>query len=155
MKTRYIRMNRLIPVLGIVLVAAGVVGVATDLDIKRKTHAGEALTATLSRLYHDHTVSAALKRIQEGDVAGAAQLLDLMLCDDILEINSQMASVDDQQRAYTQHMFVRIARTRPSNAVTTAGTTRELFDDQTEAEKLLALADAGDAHANKSVAASH
>jgi ACT domain-containing protein len=155
MKTRYIRMNRLIPLLGIVLVAAGVVGVATYLDIEHKIHAGEALTATLNRLYHDQMASAVLRRIQDGDVAGAAQRLDLLLCNDILELNSTIASVDDRQRAYTQNVFVRMARTRPSNAVITASATREVFDAQIEAEKILALADAGNTPVNSGVAASH
>lgn len=155
MKTRCIRLNRVIPLLGIALVAAGVVAVATYLDIERTTRAGEALTETLNRLYHDQTVSTALRRIQEGDVAGAAQRLDLMLCDDILELNSQMASVDDQQRAYRQTVFARIARSRPSNALITAGTSGSVADDQIEAEKVLALADAKETLLDGSVVASH
>ena len=155
MKTNCIKIGRLIPVLGIALVAAGVLVVATYLDIERKTRAGEALTATLDRLYHDQTASAVLKGIQEGDVAGAAQRLDLLLCDDIIELNSTIASADDLQRAYRQHMFVRIARLRPSNAVVTAGTTRELFDDQIEAEKILARARDDIKPANEAVVALH
>ena len=154
MKTRYIRMKRLIPLLGIMLVAAGVVWVATYLDIERKIHADEALTAKLTRLYYDQTVSAMLKRIQEGDVTGAVHRLDQMLCDDILELNSQMASVDNRQRSYTQNAFVRIAHTRPRNAVITAGTSLELYPDQIEAEKILVLADAGNTPVNQTVAAS-
>lgn len=99
-----------------------------------------------------------LKRIQAGDVAGGAQRLDLLLCDDLLQINSQlehMEPADNAQQAYTQRMFGKIAQLRPGNAVITAGSARELYADQVEAEKLLALAVARNPLGNNTVAASH
>jgi hypothetical protein len=154
MKTPYIRVKQVIGVLGMLLVVAVAVGVATYLDIERKARAGEALTATLTRLYQDHTMSAVLRRIQEGDVSGAAQRLDMALCDDILEINSKLATVDDQQKSYTQHMFARIAATRPPNVQIAAGGC-ELWEDQIAAEQILLFAGGNKVGASQGLAARH
>ncbi len=131
-------MNRLIPVFGITFVTAAVMAAATYVDLERKTHCAEAFGATLDRLYADQKLSAVLRTIQEGDVATATQRLDLLLCDDILAVNSQLASARSTERAYAQDVFIRIARLRPKNAEVTAGTTQELSSDQIEAEKVLA-----------------
>jgi hypothetical protein len=155
MKTYYVRINRLIPLVGVMLVVAGVVAVVTYVDIEHKIHADEALTEQFYRLYYDHTVSTVLKKMQEGDVLGAKRRLDLMLCGDILEVNANLASASDRQKAYTQHVFANIARTRPSNALIAAGTTDELSNDQVEAQKILMLASAGNAPANSGVAVAH
>jgi hypothetical protein len=154
MKTRYIKVKRVVGVLGMLLVVAAAVGVATYLDIERKARAGEAITATLTQLYHDHTMSAVLRSIQEGDVAGAAQRLDMALCDDILEINSKSATADDRQKSYTQHMFARIAVTRPSNAQI-AASGRELSEDEIAAEQVLILAGGNKLGASQGLAARH
>jgi hypothetical protein len=155
MKTRYIQMRRLAPILGLVLVAVGGVGSATYFNLERKIKASEALSAKMDRLCQDHTISAVLKTIQEGDVAGGAQRLDLMLCDDLLQLGSQMESADPERQAYTQRLLARIARLRPNNAVIAAGTTRKLYADQIAAEKLLSVAAARDQAADNTVAASH
>src|SRR5512140_612515 len=105
MKTSYIRMKRLIPLVGVVLAVAGISAAATYINIERDISADQALTAQFHRLYYDHTVSTVLRKMQEGDALGAKRRLDLMLCDDILEINANLASADDRQKSYTQHMF--------------------------------------------------
>ena len=61
MKTRYIKMDWLIPVLGIAVVAGSLLAGTTYLNLERKIHADEAFTATLDRLYQDHQLSVALK----------------------------------------------------------------------------------------------
>ena len=153
MKT--LEMRRLAAVLGLVLVAVGGVGWATYLKLERDIQASEALAAKMDRLCQDHTISAVLKTIQEGDVAGGAQRLDLLLCDDLLRLGSQMESADPERQAYTQRLLAKIARLRPNNAVISAGTTRKLYADQIAAEKLLTLAAAREQVVNNTVAASH
>jgi hypothetical protein len=148
MKKKYIRIDRLIPWLGIALAAAGFAAAATYLDLDRKVHSGEAYTATLDRLYQAQTLSAALKTLHDGDPGTAAQRLDLLLCDNILNINSELSSADDRQRAYVQDAFTRIARRRPKESNATAGDAQAPGNDRTEAEKILAQACVGITRAN-------
>ena len=140
MKTKYLKMNWLILLVGMVLVAAGFAAGTTYLDLARKIHSDEVFSATLDRIYQSQRLSAVLKTLHDGDVATAAQRLDLLLCDNILIINSELASADDLKRAYVKDAFRKIARLRPTNAGTTAGATQELNNDQIEAEKILAQA---------------
>jgi len=140
MKTKYPRINWLILLLGAVLVTAGFAAAATYLDLERKNHSGEAFMATLDRLYQVQRLSAALKTLHDGDAGTAVQRLDLLLCDNILTLNSELASADDRQRACAKDVFTRIARLRPKNSSTTAGGAEELSADQIEVERILAQA---------------
>ena len=53
MKTRYLKIDWLIPVLGIAVVAGSLVAATTYLDLERQAQAEESFTATLDRLYED------------------------------------------------------------------------------------------------------
>ena len=130
-------MNRFIPLLGIVLVVGGIMAAATYRDLERKSQAAQAFMVTLDRLWHDQQLSAALKTIREGDVDAAAQRLDLLLCDDILAVDSQLASANNTDRGYVQDVLATIARLRPRNSKTIAGATQEVSNDQTRAERIL------------------
>jgi hypothetical protein len=153
MKTKYSRINWLLPLVGAVLVAAGFAAAATYLGLERKIHSAEAFAGTLDRLYQSQTLSAALKSLHEGDAGAAAQRLDLLLCDNVLMISSELASADDRKAAYVKDCFMRIARLRPKNADATAGEARELIHDQIEAEQILAQACAGITGAHEGVTA--
>ena len=131
-------MKWLISALGIALVAGAVMAAATYLGLERKIESGQTFAVTLDRLYQDQKLAGVLKAIQEGDVDMAAQRLDIVLCDDILALNSQLMTADTRQQAYAHQMFVRIAHVRPGNSTIAAGGTRVLSDDQIEAEKILA-----------------
>jgi hypothetical protein len=138
MKTRYLKMNWLIPLLGIAVVVGSVVAATTYLDLERKADAEEAFTATLDRLYQDHQLSAALKAIHEGEVKKAARLLDFLLCDGILRIDSELVSADARTRAFVEDAFRRIATVRPKTVSrSAAGSTQERSDDQAAAERIL------------------
>jgi hypothetical protein len=139
MKTNCLRIDRLIPVLGIALVAGGVMAAAAYFGLERKIDSGQAFAATLDRLYHDQKLAAVLKTLQEGDMDAAARRLDLMLCDDILAINSQLVSADRLQQVYAQDMFARMAKVRPRNSELTASAAQELSNDQIEAERILTI----------------
>ncbi|MGD0260397.1 MAG: hypothetical protein ABSD29_11305 [Verrucomicrobiota bacterium] len=149
MKTQYIKTDWLIPWLGIALVAAGFAAAATYLDLERKTHSAEAFSGTLDRLYQNQILSAALKTLHDGDVGTAAQRLDLLLCDNILLLNSELASADDRQRAYVKGAFTKVARLRPNNSSTTAGDAQKLNNDRIKAEKILMEACAGNTSARE------
>ena len=136
MKADFIRISWLIPVLGLALVAAGVMVGATYLGLERQIDSGQAFAATLDRLYQDQKLSVVLKTLHDGDVALAAQRLDILLCENILAVNSEIASADSRQQAYVQDAFVRIAQLRPKNAHTKSAA-QELNNDQIEAERIL------------------
>jgi hypothetical protein len=148
MKTKHLKLEWLIPSLGITLLAAGVLATAVYLNLERRIHAGENLAATLDNLAQDQRLSAALRTIHDGDVTGAAQRLDLLLCESILVLNSQLASADDQTRAYVVDAFRRIGRVRPKNPEASANSSAcETSEDQVAAQRILALAMAGDIQA--------
>jgi len=113
MKTKGIKLERLIPCLGIALVACGLMGAATYLNLHRKNQAAEASMATIRRLFQEQQLSVALKRIHDGDVAEAAKGLDLLLCGDILLTNAELPTADPETRTLVQNTFRRIAQARP------------------------------------------
>jgi hypothetical protein len=140
MKTNYIKINRLIPWLGSVLIAGGVVTAATYLDLERTTHSAQASTATLNRLCRDLQLGSVLKRIHAGEVDEAAKVLDLLLCGDILLSNAELASSDAETQALVQDTFRSIARVRPKTEEARTGPTQEHINDQLAAEQILARA---------------
>jgi hypothetical protein len=148
MKAQYMNIDWLIPLLGTALVAGVVLAARIYLDIERKTQSAEAFTGTLDHLYQDQVLSAALKILHDGDAAAAAQRLDLLLCDNILRLNSEVAFADDRKAAYVQSAFLRIARLRPKHPDTTDGVARELDSDQLKAEKILRQVCAENTRAN-------
>jgi hypothetical protein len=113
MKTKHIKMGWLTPVLGIALVTGGVMAATTYVGLERKIVSGQVYAAILERLYHDQQLSAVLRTIHDGEADAAARRLDLILCDDILAVNSLVASAGNAERDYAQTMFAQIARQRP------------------------------------------
>jgi hypothetical protein len=143
MKNVYLRIPWLIPVLGIALVAGSLIGAATYVEIARKTHDAETSIATAVRLRHDLELCAVLRTLHQGDINSATLELDLLLCNDIVAINSQLASADADDRAFFKNAFGRFALVRPQSAELFADVTQELRSEQIEAENILARADAG------------
>jgi len=134
-------MDWFVPILGIALVTGGLVAVNAFLDLEQKARAGEAFTATLDRLSQDQRLSAVLQGIHEGRIAGATQQLDLLLCDDILRTNAELASGNARTQLYVEDVFRRIARVRPKTSErSAAGPAQECVEDQVAAERVLARA---------------
>jgi hypothetical protein len=79
MRMNCIKFDRLIPWLGIGLVAGGVIAAATYLNFERMARSSEASLATTDRLIHDLQLSAALKRILNDEVSGAVSLFESRL----------------------------------------------------------------------------
>jgi hypothetical protein len=144
MKTRYRMMNWLIPVLGIAVVAAGLVAGKSYTGLERKVQADEAFIPTLDRLQVDRQFSVALKALHDGEVDKAAQYLDLVLCWHILRTDAELGSADAQTRAYVQDVFRRIARVRPKTADGAAAGSTQECSAQAAAQRILDLARAGD-----------
>jgi hypothetical protein len=140
MKTSHSNLDRLIPWVAIVVVAGGIVAAVTYIGLERKIHSGQALAATLDRLYQAQKLSSVLRCIHEGDVSKAAWRLDLMVCDDVLALNAQLASADVRTRITVKDGFERIAHLRPKSARLLGVASQELCYDQIEAERILAEA---------------
>jgi hypothetical protein len=141
MKTRYLKMDWLIPVLGIAVVAGSLVAGTTYLNLERKMQADEAFTATLDRLHQDQQFSTVLKTIPDGAVDAGVQRLDLLLCGHIIRTDSELASADERTRRFVEDAFRRIALLRPNGAKgAAAASSQECNDDQVAAEKILTIA---------------
>ncbi len=155
MKTTYLKTKWLIPLLGLAVAAGGFKAATAYLDLQREAQSEEAFSATLDRLYADERIGRALKRLHEGDVSAAARRLDLLLCENILVANAELASASNRQRAYVQDAFARIAHLRPRNSEIAANTTQELSNDQIKAERILEDARAAVISPSDGLAASH
>ena len=132
------KLDWLVPLVGIAVVAAAVAAAKAYLDFERETHTGEVLTATLDRLSQDHQLSLALKSIRDGDAAAAARRLDLLLCEHIVRLDSELASADPRTRTYVEDAFQRIALVRPRVVqAQSANSATEYSDDQIAAERIL------------------
>jgi len=133
--------NWVIPALGIVLVGGALAGATAYLNIERGIHSAETYGAMLDRLYCDQQVSIVLRKLHDGDVGLATQKLDMMLCGEVIKIDSQLASVDERARKFALDSFRRIAHFRPRVSETSPeGTSHPRCDDQLTAQKILALA---------------
>jgi len=147
MNTRYLKIDWLIPFVGIVVIAGSLVAARSYFDFERKADAAEAFAATLDRLFHDQQLSMVLEKIHQGEVAAAAQRLDLLLCGDVIRADLELASADAGTRAAVEDAFRRIAMIRPKTAAGgTTGSAREPSDGQIEAQRILTLALGAAAH---------
>jgi hypothetical protein len=141
MKTRCMKVDWLVPWLGIAVVAGALMAATAYLELQRRVRASEELTATLEGLHASQILSAALKAIHDGQTDAAAQRLDLLLCGTILRFNEGLASADAQTRAYVQEGFRRIALTCPKTAAGELGASAQTFnEDQAAVEGILARA---------------
>jgi hypothetical protein len=140
MKDKNINSKWLIPGLGIALVAGGLMGAASHSKLEQEAHSGEACRWALERLRFDAGVCRGLRTLYEGDVNSAAQQLDRFLCEDILRLNSELASLEGVDRAFMKNAFARFSIVRPTCAALQARTSQQPNDDEVKAERLLAEA---------------
>jgi hypothetical protein len=147
MKLINLKINWLFPFVGIAAVAGIVVAATAYLDFERKGDAAEAFAATLDRIFHEQQLSIALEQIQQGEVAAAAQRLDLLLCRDVIRDDLDLATADALTRAAVEDAFRRIALIRPRIAAGRgSGVAEEPLESQIEAERILTLALGAAAH---------
>ncbi|HVM46965.1 MAG TPA: hypothetical protein VMU04_03010 [Candidatus Acidoferrum sp.] len=141
MNRKYIRIDWLVPVAGAAIVLAGMIGAASYIGLERQVESSQTLAVTLDRLHADQTLSLALRKIQDGRVAEATRQLDVFLCDDVLQLDTQMAAADELTQAFVKDAFRRIARTRPAVQEPPAGAqASDVMSDQIAAQRVLALA---------------
>ena len=140
MKTNYLKMNWLIPMLGIAVVAGTYLTATTYLDVERKVEAEQAFVVTVDQVYQAQQIGSALKAIKEGEVKGAAERLDLLLCNRILRLDSELAASDARTKALIGMAFQKIAAARPkTESEPTAGGAQQIGDARTAAEKILTV----------------
>jgi hypothetical protein len=148
MKTTSFGRNWVIPLLGIAVVAGAVIVRANYLRLEQETWSADALQATIDRLYHDQNLSVALKKLHEGDVDGAVKRLDVVLCDDIVRLDSELEDADQHTRTCVGEGLRRIAHVRPvSPQAAQSGTVPGWVDTQTAAQRILSLAVANELRA--------
>ena len=134
MKTGYWKSDWLVPLVGIAVVGGSLMAATTYVNLEKRVSAGETLSATLDHLYQDQALSAALRTLRDGQVESAAQRVDLVVCQNILRLDSQVTSADPRTRAYIEDAFRRIAQLRPKIDPGAGG----YSEDQVAAEKVLA-----------------
>jgi hypothetical protein len=140
MKPNRIRVGRLIPWLGVALLSGLVIVTATYVNSDPKSRDSELSASTVNRLIRDQQLSLALKRLHNGQVAAAAQSLDLLLCGDILLTNGELDSFDPETQMRVRQAFRSIGMTRPNTQVADTGSTQEHIVDQIAAQRILTLA---------------
>jgi len=138
MKTKCIKIDWLIPFVGVAVVAATVVAATTYLDLERKIQGAAAFNATLERLHQDRQVSLALREIHEGKAKEAAQRLDVVLCQNILRTDAELGLADAWARTFVEDVFREMALFRPSSAQGgAAGAAEARSIEQLAAERIL------------------
>jgi hypothetical protein len=140
MKNNSINVKWLIPALGIGLIGGGFLGATTHSKLERLHRSGEAEYAALGRLTFDASLCQVLRMLHEGNVPPAAQRLDVLLCDDILALNSELAPLEGADRGFVSNTFRRLSLVRPTCATLLAETGQQPTDDQMRAETILAQA---------------
>ncbi len=140
MKTNCLKMNWLIPTLGIAVIAGIYLTASTYLDLEQRVEAEQAFVVTVDRVYQAQQLSMALKSFQAGEVKDAAQRVDLALCNQILRLDSELAASDARTKALVGMAFERIAAARPKTGhEPQAGTVQRGDDARTAAEKILTI----------------
>ncbi len=141
MKTRYLKADWLVPIVGLALVAGTLMTARAYLNFEKKTDTEQGLTATLDRLYQDQQLTMALKTLHDGDAAAAAERLDLLLCQQIVRLDAELASADARTRAFVEDALQRIALVRPRAAeIGPGGSARDRSEDEIAAERILSRA---------------
>ncbi len=112
------------------------------LKVQREILSIERYGTLVDRAYYNEQVSLVLKQFRNGDAVGAADRLDLTLCDEILRIESETGAADGKTREFALETYRMIARLRPSRPGMTAsnGVPRQCSADQVAAQKILELA---------------
>ncbi len=140
MKTNGIRIHWSIPVIGIALIAVGVLAAASYLDYQRKIRLSEASRETLDHLYKAVQLSKTLKAIREGDIREVARRVEVALCEEIVAVSSRLPAASAGDRAIIHSTFARLAALRPETAELFPGVSPELPTAEIEVDRILAEA---------------
>jgi hypothetical protein len=152
MKTNHIKLERWAAWAAIAVTVCGLMGATAYVGGEQETHP-EMSNATMLRLCQDLRVASVLRKLHAGEVKPAMRELDLLLCDDVIGINSLLGSAKREDRALIKGAFRSIGLIRPPSAALMAGTGQDLLADQIQAATILERAANGMASGNKKVAA--
>jgi hypothetical protein len=155
MNIKCIKLRWLIAVLTIAAIGGGYPAAQSYLETQSRIRSAQTANAVLDRLAQDQKLNTILKLLQTGAVEEATQRLNYLLCVNIVDVNSQLASVDDRGRAFAQNAFSRMAQCRPKpSPEALAAFLHGQRDEEIEAKKILALAVAADYRADGTSSAS-
>jgi hypothetical protein len=142
MKTKWLSRSWVVPLLGIAAVVGTIAVQTRCVRLERQARSADALQAMIDHLFADQNLSAALKKIHDGDTAGAAQQLEVMLGDDIVRLNAQMEEADERTKVWVAQAFERMAHAHPIAGEVAAGERKPgWMDTQAAAQHILALAE--------------
>ncbi len=131
--------------LAIALAAGGYLGYGAYAEHQKLLRSEETFSLVLDHLGMDQQISVVLKEMEAGYVKQAAESLRVLLCRDIVSLNSRLASANDRARSAAQSTFSKMAQFQPKPPPETTGTSvRERLPEEIEAQKILALALAED-----------
>ena len=121
MKTNILRINWLIPALGIALVGGGYPLAKSYLELNEEIRSGSQSGAIVDCLLEDYNLNRVLMQLQNGGCAIPARRLEELLSADIATVNSQLASVDPRTQSIAEACFDLMARQRSQNSPVGAG----------------------------------
>jgi hypothetical protein len=127
--------------LAIAALGGGYLEVRSLRETQNSMRSEEAFSAILDRLAQVRQINASLKWLEAGDVDEAAQHLNLLLSENIVRANSQLAFADARARFFVQRAFGKMALYQPTpsgRSLDVAAPGRS--DDEREAQRILALA---------------
>ena len=120
MKTRTLRIDWLIPVLGIALVGGGYLPMKSYLGFKEQIGSEEQFSATMDCLWEDCDLSQMLIQAQASGCATTARSLDELLSAKVATDSARLASADRDTRGLVED-FPRFIDRRRSESTRMAG----------------------------------
>ena len=145
MSIKCLRLKWLVALLIIAAIGAGYPVAQRYLETQSRIRSAENANAMLERLAQDQKLNTILRLLKAGAVDDATRRLNHLLCENIVNVNAQLASIDDRNRAFAQQTFSRMAQCCPKpSPAAVAAFLGERHYEEIEAGKILALAVAAD-----------
>ena len=121
MKTKTLRINWLIPVLGIALVCGGYFAMKSYSEFQEQIRYAEQSIATCDRLWEKVDLSQIMVQAQHGGCSMTALSLDGLLSASLWTESGQLAPADTNERAMVEVVTRFIDRRRPESTPTAGG----------------------------------
>jgi hypothetical protein len=121
MNTNALRMNWLIPALGVALVGGGYALAKAYIRIEEESRSASQSGTVVDCLLQDYKLNHVLKQLQGGGCTAPAARLEALLAIDRTAIESQLGSVDPRTRALAAACFDTAGRPRARSSEMAAG----------------------------------
>lgn len=138
MKTNTVRMNSLIPLLGIVLVGGGLAAGRSYLGFEQQIGTGLQFIETLDRIDEAARLLRIQTQVQKGGCAGSVPSLDESLSESLVTLDRELASPDERARVMVKVLFDYMARRQSQNSPMAASLPVVLSVTELGARKLVA-----------------